>query len=383
LPAVTSGGTGGKKGKKKRRLLNTSFQEQALRRWSARMPSQRPSLPSEQLQQQKQSPSAHGSVQEIDDACGQELGDGGSSATLQSIVDYFGGGSSDGDTDTNDGVPEEEGAGKNDVVWGKATQDGDAGEHFRPSYLLEKRAIPAPLLHGEELADDRCVSGFVAGVDTHAFSDDDLVLVDRDDEEVDNGEGTLIEGSEEEMYEDYAASTANSSHKMDSVVDQGSKVGRYNGSMRGSSVNTIVKTLRNSLQGSCHNVVNEGSNAEDFVEKLGPVLLPWEREEDDKEAFGADGRSNTEIADRTIPEHELQRLRDMSLRMKDRMMIGPGGVTQDDVESIHRKWKVDDVVKMRFEGPPSLNMKRAHYLLEVPNTMVHVYLQFFQSNEYD
>jgi hypothetical protein len=377
---VTSGGTGGKKGKKKRRPLNTSFQEQALRRWSARMSSQRPSPPSEQLQQLKQSPLAHGSVQEIDDACSQELGDGGSSATLQSIVDYFVGGSSDGDTDTDDGVPEEEGAGKNDVVWGKATQEGDAGEHFRPSYL---RSIPAPWMHGEELPDDQCVSGFVAGGDIHAFSDDDLVMLDKDDEEVDNGEGTRIEGSEEEMYEDYAASTANSSHKMDSVVDQGSKVGRYNGSMRRSSVNTIVKTLRNSLQGSCHNVVNEGSNAEDVVEKLYPVLLPWEREEDDEEAFGADGRSNTEMAESTIPEHELQRLRDTALRMKDRMMIGPGGVTQDVVESIHRKWKVDEVVKIRFEGPPSLNMKRAHDLLEVPNTMVHVYLHFFQSNEYD
>jgi hypothetical protein len=41
------------------------------------------------------------------------------------------------------------------------------------------------------------------------------------------------------------------------------------------------------------------------------------------------------------------------------------------------------VVRIRFEGPPSLNMKRAHDLLEVPNTMVHVYLHFFQSNEYD
>jgi hypothetical protein len=81
--------------------------------------------------------------------------------TLQSIVDYFGGGSSDGDTD--DGVPQEEGAGKNDVVWGKAAQDGDAGEHFRPTHLLEKRVVPAPWMHGEELVDDQCASGFVVG----------------------------------------------------------------------------------------------------------------------------------------------------------------------------------------------------------------------------
>ena len=60
--------------------------------------------------------------------------------------------------------------------------------------------------------------------------------------------------------------------------------------------------------------------------------------------------------------------------MKERIKVGPGGVTQDVVESIHRKWKVDEVVKMRFEGPPSLNMKRTHDILEVPNFRVHFYL---------
>ena len=67
-------------------------------------------------------------------------------------------------------------------------------------------------------------------------------------------------------------------------------------------------------------------------------------------------------------------LRDAALRMKERIKVGPGGVTQDIVENIHRKWRVDEVVKMRFEGPPSLNMKRTHDLLEVPNFMVHSYL---------
>jgi hypothetical protein len=213
-------------------------------------------------------------------------------------------------------------------------------------------------------------------VDIHAVSDDDLVLVDRDDEEVDNGEEIRTVGSEEEMYEDYAARTVNSSYGMDLAVDQGSEIGGYSRTMMRSRVNTIAKTLRNSTKESCQNAVNEGSNADDFVQKLGPVLLPWERVDGDEEAFGADGRgrcSNTEMAERTIPEHELRRLRDAALRMKERMKIGPGGVTQDVVESIHRKWKVDEVVKMRFEGPPSLNMKRTHDLLEVPNAMVHVY----------
>jgi hypothetical protein len=43
---------------------------------------------------------------------------------------------------------------------------------------------------------------------------------------------------------------------------------------------------------------------------------------------------------------------------------------------------VDEVVKLTFEGPPSLNMNGTHGLLEVPNFMVHVYLQFFKFSEY-
>ncbi|KAK3133169.1 hypothetical protein QOZ80_6AG0533250 [Eleusine coracana subsp. coracana] len=368
-PAATSGGADGKKGKKKRSSIKPSFEEQAIRRWSARTPSQRASFPWEQ--QQKQSPSPHQVVQENDAAREQQPGKGVSSATLRSIVDYFDGGSSDGDIDG--GVPEEEGAGKFSVALSKAAQDVDERDNFRPSYLLENRAVSAPWMHGEESANDQWVSGSVAGVEdevnTDGVSDDELGLVDRDDEEVSTGDETHSEGSEEEMYKDYyAASTANSSYGMDSILDRGWKGAGYNGSMRQRRVNSIVKTLRISMEEHSPNVVIEqSSGAEDSVQKLGPVLLPREREDDDDEAFGADRqgkRSNTELAERTIPEHELRRLRDVALRMKERMKIGPGGVTQDIVETIHRKWKVDEVVKMRFEGPPSLNMKRTHDLLE-------------------
>ncbi|TVU09316.1 hypothetical protein EJB05_42781 [Eragrostis curvula] len=365
-PAATSGGAGGKNGKKKRRPLKPSFEKQALRRWSARAPSQRTSFPWEQ--QQKQSPSPNRFDQESVGARGNS-GDGGSSATLRSIVDYFGGGSADDGVD--DCVREEEGAGENSAAWGKAAQGRTEEEHFQPSYLLENRVVAAPWIHGEEeLASDQWVSVSVAEgeeeVDMDGVSDDELGLVDGDDDEVDNGGETLSVCSEEEIYENYAATTANSSYRMDLVVDQSSKGDGINGSMRRSSVKTIVKTLRNSMEESSPKIAIEQSNAEDFVQKLGPVLLPWERE-DDEEEFGADRqgkRSNTELAERTIPEHELRRLRDAALRMKERMKIGPGGVTQDVVDSIHKKWKVEEVVKMRFEGPPSLNMKRTHDLLE-------------------
>jgi len=204
-------------------------------------------------------------------------------------------------------------------------------------------------------------------VDMDDISDGELGSVEGDDEELDRSDELHNGSSEEEWYEDYAVPTANSSYGMDLVVDRGYNVGGSDRSMRPGSVNSIVKTLRSSMEESSPNVTIEQSNAEAFVQKLGPVLLPWEREEEDDEAFGggkAGRRSNTELAERTIPEHELRRLRDAALRMKERIKVGPGGVTQDIVENIHRKWRVDEVVKMRFEGPPSLNMKRTHDLLE-------------------
>lgn len=365
---MASDGAVGRKSKNKSRPLKPSFEEQALRRWSARAPSQRASVPWEQPQQQSPLPPSlpHRAGRGSGDAGDQKRSGGGSSATLRSIVDYFAGGSSD-----DEGVRVEEGACDTTAVPDQAAREQDDGSHFRPSYLLGSHPFSAPWIHREESTNDRGVSGPVAeeeeGLDIRDASDDELGLVDEDKEETDNGEELLTGGLEDEFYDDYATPTMNSSYGVDLSVVKDAYGSRFDRSMRQSSVNTIVKTLRNSMEESDPNATVELSNAEDFVQKLDPALLPWEREEEDDEAFSggrAVRRSNTELAERSIPEPELRRLRDTALRMKERIKVGPGGVTQDIVESIHRKWKVDEVVKMRFEGPPSLNMKRTHDLLE-------------------
>ncbi|KAJ4783294.1 CRS1 / YhbY (CRM) domain-containing protein [Rhynchospora pubera] len=104
--------------------------------------------------------------------------------------------------------------------------------------------------------------------------------------------------------------------------------------------------------------------------KVSCVVLPWERERkkdsdaDQNQNKFSRKKSNTELAERTIPELELQRLRDAALRMKERIKVGPGGVTEAIVQAIHDKWKEEEVVKLRFEGSPSLNMMRSHQVLE-------------------
>lgn len=351
--------------KKKRRNLKPSFEEQALRRWSARAPSQRASFP---WQRQQQPQPAH---RENEDAHDEDP----SSDTLRSIVEYFDYDSSD-DGDVGLDVRGHEGAGmgKDGVAHGEAAQDRDEESHSQPSYLIGSRPVSAPWMHGEEEPSvDQLVSGPVGGdeeeVDTNGMVDDELGLVDGNEECAYNDdvfeEEPMNGNLEGELFEDSATPTANSSFLMDFVVDQGSRGGGIDRSIRRSSVSSIVSTLRNSMEESGPNATIGCSHEEDFVQKLGSVLLPWEREDDDAfDGVRQGNRSNTELAEKTIPEPELRRLRDAALRMKERMRIGPGGVTQAIVKSIHSKWSVDEVVKMRFEGPPSLNMKRTHEILE-------------------
>ncbi|KAK9947978.1 hypothetical protein M0R45_003570 [Rubus argutus] len=95
--------------------------------------------------------------------------------------------------------------------------------------------------------------------------------------------------------------------------------------------------------------------------------LPWVREgelgsgEEDKIRKKW---SNTLSAESLLPEHELRRLRNISLRMLERTKVGAAGFTQALVDAIQEKWTVDEVVKLKFEEPLSLNMRRTHAILE-------------------
>nr|XP_023911613.1 CRM-domain containing factor CFM3, chloroplastic/mitochondrial [Quercus suber]POF11370.1 crm-domain containing factor cfm3, chloroplastic/mitochondrial [Quercus suber] len=101
-----------------------------------------------------------------------------------------------------------------------------------------------------------------------------------------------------------------------------------------------------------------------FVEgSSGSMGLPWKRGKVMESGEG-DKRSNTELAERKLPEHELRRLRNVALRMLERTKVGVAGITQALVDSIHEKWRSDEVVKLKFEGPLAINMKRTHDILE-------------------
>ncbi|KAJ8492732.1 hypothetical protein OPV22_014453 [Ensete ventricosum] len=93
--------------------------------------------------------------------------------------------------------------------------------------------------------------------------------------------------------------------------------------------------------------------------------FPWEKpREEEKQASARTKRSKTSLAELTLPEGELRRLRHLAIRTKSKTKIGGAGVTKEIVDLIHEKWKTEEVVRLKCEGPPALNMRRMHEILE-------------------
>ncbi|XP_060178868.1 CRM-domain containing factor CFM3A, chloroplastic/mitochondrial [Lycium barbarum] len=102
---------------------------------------------------------------------------------------------------------------------------------------------------------------------------------------------------------------------------------------------------------------------ENVIYKDGVVKFPWEKKEE-KESYSMSSKSRTHLAELTLPASELRRLTNLALRIKNKMRITGAGVTQQVVETIREKWNTSEVVRLKVEGAPALNMKRMHEILE-------------------
>ncbi|KAK4425560.1 CRM-domain containing factor CFM3A, chloroplastic/mitochondrial [Sesamum alatum] len=96
----------------------------------------------------------------------------------------------------------------------------------------------------------------------------------------------------------------------------------------------------------------------------GEVRFPWEKDALGEQKRSLDSRQSRSLAELTLPEPELRRLTNLALRIKNKTRIGGAGVTQQVVETIREKWKSSEVVRLKIEGPPALNMRRMHEILE-------------------
>lgn len=98
----------------------------------------------------------------------------------------------------------------------------------------------------------------------------------------------------------------------------------------------------------------------------GKVRFPWEKpSEDDANRNSVRQKSKTCVAELTIPESELRRLRNLAFKLKNKTRITGAGVTREMVALIKDKWKSAEVVKLKIEGSGALNMRRMHEILEV------------------
>ncbi|KAG7542938.1 YhbY-like superfamily [Arabidopsis thaliana x Arabidopsis arenosa] len=100
------------------------------------------------------------------------------------------------------------------------------------------------------------------------------------------------------------------------------------------------------------------------------VKFPWEKVSsmEKKELVNGEWTAKKEsrysLAERTLSESELNRLRNVMFRTKSKMRVSGAGVTQAVVDTIQEKWKGSEIVRLKIEGASALNMRRMHEILE-------------------
>ncbi|KAH0926634.1 hypothetical protein HID58_018890 [Brassica napus] len=102
---------------------------------------------------------------------------------------------------------------------------------------------------------------------------------------------------------------------------------------------------------------------------LGEVGFPWEKISAEKRKeleseWTAKKESRYSLAEMTLPESELRRLRNLTFRTASKMKIRGAGVTQVVVDAVQEKWKSAEIVRLKIEGASALNMTKMHETLE-------------------
>uniref|UniRef100_A0A7N0RCK6 CRM domain-containing protein n=1 Tax=Kalanchoe fedtschenkoi TaxID=63787 RepID=A0A7N0RCK6_KALFE len=101
------------------------------------------------------------------------------------------------------------------------------------------------------------------------------------------------------------------------------------------------------------------------------VVFPWDRndgkvEEEVDAGFNAKRKvvKAPTLAELTIEDGELRRLRRMGMTLRERVNVAKAGVTQAVVEKMHDKWRNQELVRLKFHESLAHDMKTAHELVE-------------------
>ncbi|KAJ7975130.1 Chloroplastic group IIA intron splicing facilitator CRS1 [Quillaja saponaria] len=105
-------------------------------------------------------------------------------------------------------------------------------------------------------------------------------------------------------------------------------------------------------------------------EKVDEMVLPWDRvEEKDECEEGERGLRKRRVksptlAELTIEDEELRRLRRMGMFIRERVSVPKAGLTQAVLEKIHERWRREEVVRLKFHEVLARDMKTAHEIVE-------------------
>lgn len=99
------------------------------------------------------------------------------------------------------------------------------------------------------------------------------------------------------------------------------------------------------------------------------TALPWERGDDGNgEEVRGTGKRRVRaptLAELTIEDEELRRLRRLGMFLRERISIPKAGLTQTVLEKIHDKWRKEELVRLKFHEVLARDMKTAHEIVEV------------------
>lgn len=105
------------------------------------------------------------------------------------------------------------------------------------------------------------------------------------------------------------------------------------------------------------------------------MSLPWEKNAEAEATAELEEGSRTKkrtlkaptLAELTIEDGELRRLRRMGMTLRERINVAKAGVTKEVLEKIHDKWRKSELVRLKFHEDLAHDMKTGHEIVEVCN----------------
>lgn len=100
----------------------------------------------------------------------------------------------------------------------------------------------------------------------------------------------------------------------------------------------------------------------------GDTYLPWERSVEEEAVEVQRGGKRTvkapSLAELTIEDEELRRLRRMGMTLRERINVPKAGVTGAVLEKIHHSWRKNELVRLKFHEVLAHDMRTGHEIVE-------------------